>query len=296
MKIVKLFGLLLTFIVAILGTFFLWGEISVDDSEFEFEEIDSKELQKEYIAQWRKEKTWNEDLHQTQLDELDMYKNNKQISVAEYHSIRNNIYETTIVKVCEGYQEALHNAPFSDKELRDAYKLVSRLKTVAGVDTLKKGDVRISDVEKVHKYYTKIWPFVTSSHKVTPRFDTNNFNWESFKSIRENKLKEADDNRNDPLYERVKHIPKIANGLDREEVRRVVNEYEYSFYQRLVDDIITYFDNNELCRDNYNKLKAIRDQLKSETSTSSLASYCEDYEYKLSQKEEAEQSASYYYY
>ena len=295
MKIVKLFGLLLTFIVAILGTFFLWGEISVDDSEFEFEELDSKELQKEYIAQWRKEKTWNEDLHQTQLDELLMYKNNKQISVGEYKSICNNIYETTIVKVCDGYKEALHNTPFSDKELKNAYKLVSRLKTMVGVDTLKKGDVRISDVEKVHEYYKKIWPFVGSSHKITPRFNTEDLTWKSFDVQRTNILDQADEYRNNPLYERVKHIPEIANGLDREEVRRAINSYEYSFYEYLYNDIVRYFDNNELSSENCDKLEKVIKQFKNETSLFSFTSYYYDYYYKVQQLE-AKKGTSYYYY
>ena len=260
MKIVKLIGILLIIVAAIIGAIYLpdlFGE-SEDDNFVSTDLVDVNIVRNDFISQWENAKTWDEALHKEQRDKVLRYKNNQMLSKASYEALLNIIRETVINKVCNTYNDALKASPSNHRKITNAYSNISKVKKVEGLDTIASADHRIARVEKLHKYYCNVRSFAESSHRMSATLDTIYLTWKSFDELKQVKLSTANSYRNNTLYSEVSHIDAIVNGLKETEVVRKVEQQRLGFYSSLYNAILEHFNSLEITRENLRKLNSVR--------------------------------------
>ncbi len=293
MKILKLIGILLALVFAIIGAIYLpqLFSSSEDDDFVSTDIVDVSTIRNDFISQWDNTKTWSETLHQEQRDKVLRYKNNKMLSKASYEALLNVIRETTINKVCTNYNDVLKAAPFNHTKLITIYNNVPKVKKIEGLDTIATADHRIAHIEKLHKYYRNARGFAESRHALTATFDTTTLSWKSFETLKQGKLATARSYRNNSLYNEVSHISVIADGLVESEVEDRVEAHRDNFYQSLYNAIVDYFNTVETTRVNLDRLDAVRNgAYKNEAPTNYknlLIDYYFDFEEAVEKAEES---------
>ena len=280
MKILKLLGILLLFVVGLIGIIYLPDLFNKrTDTEFgETDKIDVDEIRNEFISQWEATKVWDASLHQKQHEKVLRFRNNKMLSKSGYEALTNIIRESAINKVCGRYNEALKSTPFNHSKLQAAYSDVPKVKKAEGLDTLQITDHRISHVEKLHKFYREARAFAESRHQLTPDLNTTSMTWTSFNQQKQNRLDRAKRYRSNPLYSEISHISLIANGLKEDEVAKRAESHRNTFYQELYNDITTHFADQERSSENLLQLRRIRTGAFAQEAPSAYKNMLLDYE------------------
>ena len=295
MKILKLIGILLALVVAIIGAIYLpqlFGS-SEDDDFVSTDIVDVSTIRSDFLLQWDNTKFWDENIHQEQRDKVLRYKNNKMLSKASYEALVNLIREAAINKVCTNYNDALKANPFNHTKLITIYNNVPKVKKVEGLDTIATADHRIAHVEKLHKYYRNARGFAESQHKLTASLDTTTLSWKSFNDLKQAKLATARNYRNNSLYSEVSHISVITEGLVESEVEDRIEAHRDNFYLSLYTAIVDYFNIVEASHSNLNRLNAVRNGAFKNEAPENYKNMLIDYYFEFEESvEKAEESSN----
>lgn len=272
MKILKLIGILLALVVAIVGVIYI-PELFHKDIEDTFSDINTiniNETRDKFISEWEIVTKWDEALHKQQREKVIRYKNNKMITKASYEALLNTIRESSINKMCANYDKALKAETFNHQNIVTAHRDVSKVKKAEGLDTLTTPDHRINRIEKLHKYYLEAKSFAERGQYISANFDTSKLTWHSFDQKKNNILQKAQKLRSNTLYSEVSHIKLISNGLNHSVVADKVQRHYYGFYESLYEQIVNYFNTEEKTIENLHKLASVRNNFSKEAPKSYL--------------------------
>lgn len=243
MKAIKLLIIFLIFAGGLIMAL-NWNSIfkpTPNEDDFPQEDlIDISAKCKEIRSAWELSTGWNEALYKSIREDIDQSKSMGMFSREGYNTVNNTLRESATNKACECYLTALHNKTFSDSKLQEHYKGVQSIKKYENLD----GDLRIKDVEERHNLYTKIKRFVNSYHTISPKFDTQNTNWDSFVTLQNYIHSTAYNYRQNKLYiAEMTHIPGFKSGLDESSLKASTNAQRSDFYNGLCSQIIDFFQN-----------------------------------------------------
>ena len=244
MKILKLGGILVALIAAIVLALNWEILFPSDDMEEKWGDEDQLDITKECekIRQaWAAKDGWSRDLYIMEREDIDQSKNIGLFSRQGYETVNNTLVEEAANKASDGYVAALKASPFNEKVL---------LQQVEGIRFLKDkehlaGNQRVTRVEQLHKFYTSVKAFVGSSHTLTPHFDTSTTDWKSFNSLQDGVLSTARNYRSNPLFKEMQTVPGFVDGLDENKLRTLTNNQRERFHKELSQQIINFFESEE---------------------------------------------------
>ena len=282
MRVVKL---LLAFVAIAGGIFFAlnWNSISgwkfIDNGFGDEDKLDiSKECDKIREA-WERCDGWDESVYEALRSDIDQSKSMRLFSSTGYNTVNNCLRENSINKACDGYHKALGNTTsFSHDKVVECYKGVERVKELEQLDN---EEPRIKEITALHEYYKDVKNFTGSKHYITPKFNTETTDWTSFAIRQRSVLTYGKSLLNDARYNKVKHIPGFAKGLDSDHLKNATERWRSGFYSDLSLQIVAHFKTLEPTSDRVNLLNQIYNNFvnqEDESGVQYLADFVVSYE------------------
>ena len=242
MKYVKLLAIFLVVVGGLVWAFSKGGRITFGKNEFGGKNWKGygkwvKRLEDEQ----KKASEWDEALYIAQFKDIEQKKSGKLITKDSYDLAHLTLRNNAIDRLCNTFPKYLKQENYSDVKVREIRR---GLDTVAKYEEFKsfKGQPRLAHIDDVFKHYCEVLDFVNSSHAIGAKFDTKHLTWTSFDDRKQGVVNRANALKTNPLYAEMKTIKMFEDGLKEDVVREAAEKSRATFYNRLSDQIIAYFE------------------------------------------------------
>ncbi|MBR5169861.1 MAG: hypothetical protein IKW85_04775 [Muribaculaceae bacterium] len=256
MKAIKLILAFVVILGAIVGAFYLIPDNGPDPRPA-IPDKTLERLSQQFKNDWEQKGDWDEIIFEDHVNLVKQKSVKYSVDELERYNIQTAI-NIVNKKIFEEWSK-------TDCDSRVVDKYLKAISTITSEDNSASKDSLVMKIGQVNDTYRKALKFVNYKASPDPGFNGARSSWNSFDSYAAAERRKRDDVRNNPNYRQyLANITSISNGLSK--VDTELSSAKGSFYNKLAQQIISYYGKKERIADNLTALQYVRDKLRTESN------------------------------